>query len=588
LSLNRHVRLAPLLALASWLLATHCADPLADDCKRTLTCPSEVQGEYTLDPNCVWHYPDGSVWREGPTRDSNGDWFFNDGRPVGRTFVCGQDGISTGGSGGSAGGGTGGTGAAAGDGGGTGGTGGDVVPDAGPPEPTPDDPNCVTNNVECTAPTFCDEATGNCVGCVNDDSCTTNAPRCLVMDTMQACVACIADTDCTLPAFARCDQATHTCQPCNDIAQCARFTGANQCDPTILGGKCVQCLTETECLATPETPKCTDAGSCVQCTEDSHCAADRDNAHCDLTPGSPTLNTCIPCTDGNQCPDDFPLCSIGVGGAARCVACTNDNGCPNPAAADCSPDGQCVECTQNNQCTHLGSNLGVCALGLDPNRCVECVTNDDCDSDTASQCVNNQCTQCTNNAGCAGQASNHVVCDTSPNPNRCVECTGTDFASCNGFVCNSTLQTCTNIAPASAVNCATCVSDAQCVAGDRCVQQRFQNTNIGFFCLPLAVSGDCASRPFVGLNDVLVSIDGDESPLCELRATTCPGLASTNALTECASAGLPQSTLCGFQNVDDGVCVQAAGSFICTIPCTSTLDCPGSACSTTEPFVCGL
>lgn len=579
MSLYRHLRLAPLLALGSWFFTTHCSDPLADDCRRKLTCGDEAQGFYSLDPNCVWHYPDGTVWEEGPRR-IDGAWYWSDGTPVGRTFECGAGGgISVPGNGGS--GGSGGTG---GD-GGTGGTGGDGMGDAGPPpEPPPPTPDCNTN-LTCAPPTQCEESTGNCVGCVDDTPCAgTIAPRC----SGNTCVACIADTDCSTAGFSRCDLSTNTCQPCTDTAQCGHIAGATQCNPTLTGGKCVQCLTEAQCEGLTGTEQCKEeTGSCVQCTDDVHCEGDRDNSRCDLT-----TNTCKPCANDNQCPDATPLCDVD-GQTARCVACLGNTGpstCQNPALANCDTNGDCVACTNSSQCTHLGQNLGVC--NINNGRCVQCVTNDDCDSPTASQCVGNVCVECTRNGqtsvGCDGAQPGGTVCDTNSNPNQCVQCTGTDFTACNGFVCNSTLRTCSTFAPASAEGCEPCVSDAQCLAGNKCYQQRFANTNIGLFCLPLAVAGDCGTRPFVGLNDTLISIDRDETAACELRQTTCPALTDMNNLVECDVQGVAQSSRCGFQGVDDGVCVQFATDFLCTVPCGTTNDCPGSNCSTSAPFLCAL
>jgi hypothetical protein len=558
------------------LLATHCADPLAGDCRRTLTCNPE-QGPRTLDPDCIWHNPDGSVWNEGPTRDIYGDWYWNDGSPVGQSFVCGGDagidigaggtgGISVGGSSGAAGGGTGGTG------------GGE--PDSGrPPEEMPLDPNCSTNDVGCTGNLECDPVSGNCVGCIDNDSCTLNAPRCLI--STKTCVACLQDTDCGLPGFARCDLTTNTCSLCNDPAQCARFGDATQCNEL---GKCVKCLVDDQCTATPATPLCRpDTDSCVQCLEDSQCAGDLANAHCDTTNNN---NTCVPCTDGLQCPDGAPLCR---GNDGRCVECTGNSGanaCGEADAANCNANGECVPCALNGDCTHLGG-LGVCDTSLNPNRCVQCATDNDCNSDTASRCVNNQCVECNNNNACTGQPSGNTVCDTAANPNRCVECTGTDFASCavagSPRVCNSVARTCTNSTPASAARCGDCVSDAQCEVGDLCVPQALGSATAPF-CFPAAAAGGTPCVGFGAFRSSITtdSLDADNVAVCTLATTTCPARRDMLAPKVCAT-----SLDCGAANVDDGICAPTDQGLRCTVLCNDGTDCGGvRTCLDQNPLIC--
>jgi hypothetical protein len=576
LSLKRHLRLAPWLALTSWVLATHCADPLADDCTRTLTCPSADDGVYYLDPECNWRGPNGSIWSNGPKNDGTGVWRWADGSPVGQNFECGNSSLGgSGGSGGIAAGGSGGAGGTA----AQGGTAGDGEPDGGQmqPEEMPPDPNCNTNGIECTAPTECDPVSGSCVGCVNDASCTPSAQKCLIEDGQpRACVACLADADCPLAGFARCDLDTHTCQPCTDPAQCGRFTGTNLCslvEPLV--GKCVQCLDNTQCAA-PNARCKAETGACVQCTADEHCAGDRDNAHCDLV-----TNTCVPCSDGSQCPDAFPLCRDTQEGAScvQCIGDTGNNACQDAAAAHCADDGSCVECTVNTECTHLGAAAAVCDTSKTPNRCVQCVSNDDCDSDTLSQCDlnTNTCVQCTNNAGCAGQANNRVVCDTTASPNRCVECTGTDFASCSiagsPRVCNSVTRTCTNFAPGSADQCGECVSDAQCGTANLCVSQAL-GTASGTFCMPQtqATGTPCGGLGAFRTAFTTDSLDVDNVSIC-FPNNTCPALADMRLPKTCIA-----NTDCGASTADDGLCVTTDTGLQCTVTCADGLDCPGRVC----------
>jgi hypothetical protein len=578
LSLYRHLRLAPLLAVGSWFFTTHCSDPLADDCTRTLTCPTESEGTYTLGPDCIWRYPSGMRWADGPAKGSDGVWRWNNGtgEPVGRDFVCGDDGISAGGSAGSGGGG-------GSDGGGTAGTGGDGAVDSGvpEPEPPPPTPDCNTN-LECTPPTQCDEDTGECVGCVNDTPCAgTIAPRC----SEGSCVACVEHTDCTTPGFSRCDQSTHACQPCTDSAQCE---GGSLCNTTLNGGTCVQCLLDDQCEALTETPQCKEeTGECVRCTGDEQCVADRDNSRCNLT-----TNTCAPCNNDNQCPDAFPTCDVD-GETARCVACTGNDApsitCQNPAAANCNASGDCVACNDSDQCTHLPGSLDVCNMAN--GRCVECVNDDDCDAVGDSRCDldTNTCVECTRNGptsiGCGGAQPGGTVCDTSFNPNRCVQCTGEIFTACAGGanVCDSRNRTCTQFPAASAGFCGACVSDAQCVAGQVCLAQTFGSTNLGFFCFPLATGTPqapvCAgAEADFRVVNTTPSIDGNAAATCVLSSlASCPARDELGTLCD-----VPND--CGAAGVDDGLCLAestTSATLRCTVACVVPEDCrTGSVCNT--------
>jgi hypothetical protein len=578
LSLYRHLRLAPLLAVGSWFFTTHCSDPLADDCTRTLTCPTESEGTYTLGPDCIWRYPSGMRWADGPAKGSDGVWRWNNGtgEPVGRDFVCGDDGISAGGSAGSGGGG-------GSDGGGTAGTGGDGAVDSGvpEPEPPPPTPDCNTN-LECTPPTQCDEDTGECVGCVNDTPCAgTIAPRC----SEGSCVACVEHTDCTTPGFSRCDQSTHACQPCTDSAQCE---GGSLCNTTLNGGTCVQCLLDDQCEALTETPQCKEeTGECVTCTGDEQCVADRDNSRCNLT-----TNTCAPCNNDNQCPDAFPTCDVD-GETARCVACTGNDApsitCQNPAAANCNASGDCVACNDSDQCTHLPGSLDVCNMAN--GRCVECVNDDDCDAVGDSRCDldTNTCVECTRNGatsiGCGGAQPGGTVCDTSFNPNRCVQCTGEIFTACAGGanVCDSRNRTCTQFPAESAADCSPCVSDAQCDDGARCVEQFFPNdppgASLGFFCMlpadPTNVAAPCgdAGRPYARRFSA-PSIDNVAADVCGLNATSCVAFNDFRTARACTSG--TDAATCGALNTDDGVCDATGLGFQCSVPCLTASDCTGT------------
>ena len=61
--------LLPLAALVLSVLSLQCAE-LSKDCRNTLTCDEAP----TLGADCVWRYPDGSVWQGGPRRTPENQW----------------------------------------------------------------------------------------------------------------------------------------------------------------------------------------------------------------------------------------------------------------------------------------------------------------------------------------------------------------------------------------------------------------------------------------------------------------------------------------------------------------------------------
>src|SRR5262249_46055479 len=74
--------------------------------------------------------------------------------------------------------------------------------------------------------------------------------------------------------------------------------------------------------------------------------------------------------------------------------------------------------------------------------------------------------------------------------------------------------------------------------------------------------------------------------VCALSATTCEGLNAFRALPNCAG-----DDACGLASQADGYCRQlTADTDRCTVPCTSSDDCPSTyACNTdATPHVCDL
>lgn len=207
------------------------------------------------------------------------------------------------------------------------------------------------------------------------------------------------------------------------------------------------------------------------------------------------------------------------------------------------------------------------------NSCVECLANDDCPSPNAPHCVANQCEPCGSNDDCRHVMTGGFVlgvCDTSAATPTCVECSGPQRAGCGTRVCDSIAKRCANVAVGSAGQCASCIADDQCTAGNKCALQVFQGTQVGYFCVPEAQDSTPCSQPFFGLANAVTTIDGSVANLCLLRRTTCPAILQS-FFTTCSTA-----SDCGVADLDDGLC-NSSGQ--CTTPCTTAADCAGGTCS---------
>jgi hypothetical protein len=170
------------------------------------------------------------------------------------------------------------------------------------------------------------------------------------------------------------------------------------------------------------------------------------------------------------------------------------------------------------------------------------------------------------------------VCDISGGAGVCVECTGLSRVACGARACNSITKVCSPFAVGSAGLCEDCVSDAHCGATQRCVQETFSTTPLGFSCFPLAQAGSCPQTPFAGLATI-ATIDTPSQQMCLLRRTTCAGFNQSNSRP--CTADLD----CGEANEDDGRC---GGNGLCSLPCTSGIDCPSGDVASCLGGVCQL
>jgi hypothetical protein len=308
------------------------------------------------------------------------------------------------------------------------------------------------------------------------------------------------------------------------------------------------------------------------------------------------LGQCVQCLSTSDCDGDL-RCNEGSG---ECVQCLGNTDC-GPQAPVCS-DGLCTGCTRNAECGRFIVN-SVCASA---GECVQCASDADCPDPSASKCsASNTCVPCDDSAQCAHQPD-LPVCVTG----TCKACDGTHYEACGldtgntdkPFVCDSLNNVCSDQVEGSSGLCGPCVSDAHCPAGQLCVLQSFDDSDVGYFCMWERAAGvggapeSCTTaQPYFKALTGVSSIDNATGDLCTLRVSTCPAITGLGSpAVQCAQGGIPDDALCGAPNVEDGFCRALAppedDTYRCTVPCVSDDDCPsGVTCNTLVlPRVCSL
>ena len=126
----------------------------------------------------------------------------------------------------------------------------------------------------CTGDTlYCDEASGECVECLERSQCTSAAMPACVDGT---CEECGVNTDCPTVAASRCEE--NSCTGCADDDDCSHVTGLNVC----IDGTCVECRSNADCAVNEGCELATNtcrpftAGTgarCSECVRDAECQA---------------------------------------------------------------------------------------------------------------------------------------------------------------------------------------------------------------------------------------------------------------------------------------------------------------------------
>ena len=317
-------------------------------------------------------------------------------------------------------------------------------------------------------------------------------------------------------------------------------------------------------------------------TETDHCVDQPNLPQCALRcANNPTHPTCIgdASVDGDT--------SVGDADA------TPDGDAALPCNGECEErlciDSTCVQCRVADDCDGI---IGTTDCDTPMNTCVECLDDMGCIDAAASQCDMHACAPCADNPDCVGIVDGTTalgICDTSAATATCVECTATDDSACGTNVCDLLTNLCTDRPKSSAGLCQPCVNDTECSTGQLCVLTRFEDMDIGQFCLFRedagggGPAGACSRVPPYRRSESATSIGGVMTNVCNLRVTTCPALNQFDML-DCTDSTPPGTTddECGHPGVDDGLCRRASSTTNrCTVPCGSNDDCvTGFSCNT--------
>ncbi len=258
--------------------------------------------------------------------------------------------------------------------------------------------------------------------------------------------------------------------------------------------------------------------------------------------------------------------------ASRCAAgCTGNTSQCDPAT------DLCVQCLESSDCGDDERCSGA-------RECVECEQDAHCTELDAAYCdlSSHTCEPCFADAACE-RFEDTPECDEISG--ACVACTAdTEDEHCGSVSCDREQGICSSVEQGSLQACSACQADSECASGLSCVEHLFQDEqdqSLGSFCFYRKGSVGCAdtnpqARPYSQELDTR-SVDRVESTYC-LPITSCEAIAdATNwdGVGGGAKSCGTDSTACGVDDVDDGVCIPSGSAMgKCSYGCLENHDCP--------------
>ena len=186
--------------------------------------------------------------------------------------------------------------------------------------------------------------------CSASAECAPPTPHCSAESGR--CVECLTNQNCVGTGFLFCDLTSFRCVTCVADTNCP--SAAPYCAPS---GDCVACLDSTNCGSSlaacdPVTYHCV-----ASCGSDADCTADVGRPFCDVT-----RKLCVECVGNQDCPPIAPHCATAGGVCSQCVSDADCSG----ATPHCDPSKfACVACLDNSDCAPGDSCLkSVCTPPL--------------------------------------------------------------------------------------------------------------------------------------------------------------------------------------------------------------------------------
>lgn len=240
-----------------------------------------------------------------------------------------------------------------------------------------------------TNPPSCLEVKKQCESCLQDKDCG-NGLRCVKFgDNSKACLPdCSAGQAC--PENSACvSYVTEQTKACAfSAAKCcygpACTSGCAGCKTTCVGGKCAECVKNSDCgagscnlntytcVTTATCPpaaeptkkiKLSATGECVECANDTHCAGAAGGPKCNLQKHVCEKGGGV--SECSACGGDYPGC-VEINGVWSCVECATDDDCAKKSKGTCiSKSYTCSGSVGGGGGGVIGPKTGTCKTDAD-------------------------------------------------------------------------------------------------------------------------------------------------------------------------------------------------------------------------------
>ena len=417
---------------------------------------------------------------------------------------------------------------------------------------------------------------------------------------------CWEDGECPLGATC---EGEYVCG-CNDVCMIAIVDRPGTCEATSPG--C--CLTDRDCTGSAEPQRCVglgpnSAGQCMPAPASGSCYSDADcpSGMCDSVTACGCMmdcmvaaGDCVPlsggcCKTDGDCEGSDVCVGASAEAAGVCEPAPTGNACWS--SADCTPGNKCVgasacpcgalcilpdhpgeckpttppaccwldeQCGAGFECAHelSTSSLGPCVPQAGPGACW-----DDQDCGVGTSCVGASYCPC------------GVDCDAIEKPGKCLVdeggCCLADTDCHGGMTCEGEGGGATGVCKAAPA-AGDCWSEAQCAAGEACVDERI--CPCAASCIVADAPGKCQALPSACCHG---DTDCGDGMVCEGTGGSLPGACKPDP----TGPACPTDAACCWTADDCGKGMLCKGARVCGCiePCPMCGDCAPDEMGTCEP-----